>query len=120
MNATTPEAVDAPLQYQRCAGCGHTWYFRRDFCPACGHQPPQTLASAGAGTLYARTLVHRAPSEEFKALLPYTIVLVDLREGFRVMGHAEPGLPLDCAVRCEMRRVAGRLLPFFLKDPDAS
>lgn len=114
------EAADTSLHYQRCGGCGHTWYFRRDFCPACGNTSPQALVSEGAGTLYASTLVHRAPSEEFKPLLPYAIVLVDLREGFRVMGHAEPGLPLDSAVRCQMRIVAGRLLPFFLKDPHAA
>jgi uncharacterized OB-fold protein len=108
------------LRYQRCGGCGHTWYFQRDFCPACGNAPPQTLAATGEGTLYAATLVHRAPSEEFKALLPYSIVLVDMREGFRVMGHADRDLPLDEPVRCEMRSIAGRLLPFFVKDPDAA
>ena len=121
MNAAEPtRAADARLRYQRCADCGHTWYFLRDFCPACGHTAPQALESSGAGTLYANTLVHRAPSEEFKSLLPYAIVLVDMQEGFRVMGHGEPGLALDSAVRCEMRVVAGRVLPFFLKDPDAA
>jgi len=113
-------AADANLSYQRCAACGHAWYFPRDFCPACGDAHPQTLAAAGAGTLYASTLVHRAPSDEFKPLVPYTIALVDMREGFRVMGHAEPGLPLDSPVRCEMRQIAGRSLPFFLKDTDAA
>ena len=108
------------LQYQRCGACGHAWYFQRDFCPACGITAPQLLEAEGAGTLYASTLVHRAPTDEFKALLPYAIVLVQMREGFRVMGHGEPGLPLDTAVRCEMRAIAGRLLPFFLKDPDAA
>lgn len=108
------------LRYQRCGGCGHTWYFRRDFCPACGNAPPQALVSGGAGTLYASTLVHRAPAEDFKALLPYSIVLVDMREGFRVMGHAEPGLALDGPVRCELRAVAGRTIPFFVKDTDAA
>lgn len=119
MNPTAPDAARERLQYQRCAGCGNSWYFQRSFCPACGKAPPEVLQSEGAGTLYASTLVHRAPSEEFKALLPYGIVLVDMREGFRVMGHAESGLPLDSAVRCEMREIAGRLLPFFMKDPDA-
>ena len=113
-------AEEARLHYQRCGGCGHRWYFRRDFCPACSSTPPQTLEAGGAGTLYASTLVHRAPNEEFKPLLPYTIVLVDMREGFRVMGHAAPGLPLDSRVRCEMRQIAGRAVPFFLKDTDAA
>jgi uncharacterized OB-fold protein len=116
----TPVAAEARLRYQRCAACGHAWYFRRDFCPACATAPPQTLDADGAGRLYAVTLVHRAPAEEFKALVPYSIVLVDMREGFRVMGHAEPGLALDAPVRCQMRSIAGRLLPFFVKDPDVA
>ena len=127
MSATAPvpavevaPAAEAGLPYQRCGACDHSWYFQRGFCPECGHAPPLALVAAGAGTLYAATLVHRAPSEEFKALVPYSIVLVDMREGFRVMGHAEPGLALDAPVRCEMRRIAGRLLPFFVKDPDAA
>lgn len=115
------EARDhATLAYQHCAACGHTWYFQRQFCPACGDPRPQSLHAEGAGTVYASTLVHRAPSDEFKALVPYTIVLVDMREGFRVMGHAEPGLALDSPVRCEMREIAGRVMPFFLKDTDVA
>lgn len=117
--AVRPEA-DVRLQYQRCGDCGHAWYFRRDFCPACGNTPPRLLVSDGRGTLYASTLVHRAPAEEFKPLVPYAIVLVDMGEGFRVMGHAEPGLALDTPVRCEMRSIAGRSIPYFVKDPDAS
>jgi uncharacterized OB-fold protein len=118
--AAQSDAADARLHFQRCGGCGHTWYFQRDFCPACGNAHPELLPADGRGTLYASTLVHRAPSEEFKPLVPYGIVLVDMREGFRVMGHGEPGLPLDARVRCEMRRLAGRTIPFFVKDPDAS
>jgi hypothetical protein len=46
-------------------------------------------------------------------------VLVDMREGVRVMGHADRDLALDAPVRCEMRSIAGRLLPYFVKAPDA-
>jgi uncharacterized OB-fold protein len=96
------QGAEGRLQYQRCGGCGHVWYFQRDFCPACGHAPPQTLAADGAGTLHASTLVHRAPSEEFKPLLPYSIVLVDLREGFASWGMPNPASPWTrpCAARC--------------------
>lgn len=118
MSETAIEA--STLRYQRCGGCGHTWYFQRDFCPTCGNASPTTLEAQGAGRLYAATLVHRAPSQEFKPLVPFCIVLVDMQESFRVMGHAEPGLALGSAVRCEMRRIAGATIPFFVKDPDAA
>ena len=118
MNAST-HATGPGLRHQRCAACDHAWYFRRDFCPRCGAGGPEEVTSAGRGTVYASTVVHRAPSEEFRALVPYTIVLIKIPQGFRVMGHAEPGLALDTRVRCEMRPLAGRLLPFFVKDIDA-
>ena len=68
----------------------------------------------------ASTLVHRAPSEEFRAIAPYRIVLVDLADGIRVMGHADIDVHMDDQVRCEVRVIAGRGLPFFVKDKHVS
>jgi uncharacterized OB-fold protein len=106
------------VAFQRCEGCAHVWYFRREFCPACGKTEPQALASAGTGTIHASTLVHRAPSDEFRALAPYRVVLVDLDEGFRMMGHGEPSLVIADRVHCQFRSVADRLLPYFVACPE--
>jgi uncharacterized protein len=43
----------------------------------------ETVTSAGAGVVYATTVVHR-PDEE-----PYNVCLVDLDEGVRAMGRVE-------------------------------
>lgn len=104
------------IVYQRCGSCSSVWYFRREFCPACGSAAPQPLASAGRGTVHAGTLVHRAPSDEFRALAPYRVVLVDVDEGFRMMGHGHESLAIGDRVRCRFEQLAGRLLPFFEKD----
>ena len=104
------------IAIQRCRACGHAWYFAREFCPACGAGAPETSAASGRGVVHAGTLVHRAPSDDFKALAPYRIVLVDLEEGVRVMGHADPDLAIGDRVRCTVRRIAGRPLPHFIKD----
>lgn len=101
------------LLYQRCTACGHVWYFRRGFCPACGDGAPERLASAGAGTVHATTLVHRAPDAAFRAEAPYRLALVDLDEGFRVMAHADRGVAVGDRVRFEARTIAGRVLPHF-------
>jgi len=61
----------------------------------------------------ACTQVERAPNDEFRALLPYAIVLVDLDEGFRAMGHGAPGLVIGDRVRCAIRTIAGKPLPYF-------
>jgi uncharacterized OB-fold protein len=57
--------------------------------------------------------VHRAPTEELQALVPYVIVLVDADEGFRLMAHGTDGLEIGDAVTGRLREFAGRLLPYF-------
>ena len=104
------------IAIQRCRACRHVWYFARSFCPVCGVDAPETSAASGRGVVHAATLVHRAPSDDFKALAPYRIVLVDLEEGVRVMGHADPELAIGDRVRCTVRTIAGRPLPSFAKD----
>ena len=99
--------------FQQCGACRHTWYFRRDFCPACGHASPATSTSTGIGTVHASTLVQRAPSDDFRAAAPYRIVLIDVVEGFRMMGHGDLSLAIGDRVRCRVRKIAGRLLPYF-------
>lgn len=104
------------IVFQECRSCAHAWYFRRAFCPACGAPGPQERASVGNGTVHAGTLVHRAPTDEFRALAPYRIVLVDVDEGFRMMGHGAPGLAIGDRVRCGFRPLGERLLPYFEKE----
>jgi hypothetical protein len=60
-------------------------------------------------------LVHRAPDERFKALVPYRLVLVDMQDGMRVMGHAQASLQIGDQVRCEIHTLAGQPLPFFTR-----
>jgi len=67
------------------------------------------------GTVYAATLVTRAPSEELRAHAPYLILLVDADEGFRVMAHGDPSLEIGDRVRCRFIALAGRLIPYFDK-----
>ena len=129
MNSNTeinvPEASDwtqggKQVVFQQCGACHNTWYFHRSFCPDCGHAAPANVTSTGAGTVHAITLVHRAPSDEFRAAAPYRIVLVDAAEGFRMMGHGDLSLAIGDPVRCHIRSIAGRWLPYFEKEPHES
>jgi uncharacterized OB-fold protein len=52
----------------------------------------ETVTSAGAGVVYATTVVHR-PEEE-----PYNVCLVDLDEGVRVMGRVDGPAPEHVAI----------------------
>jgi uncharacterized protein len=52
----------------------------------------ESVTSAGAGVVYATTVVHR-PDEE-----PYNVCLVDLDEGVRAMGRVEGVAPEDVTI----------------------
>jgi uncharacterized OB-fold protein len=100
------------VAYQSCTRCAAVWYFARTFCPACG-APAQWRQAAGTGTVYARTLVTRAPSDDLRAHAPYLIVLVDADERFRLMAHGDPALEIGDRVRCRFVDFGGRRVPWF-------
>lgn len=101
------------IRYQRCGGCGHTWYFVRTFCPRCGGTDVPAHTASGRGVVHAVTIVDRAPTTEMKALAPYTLVMVDADEGFRLMAHGASGLEIDDRVTGEVVELAGRPIPHF-------
>lgn len=103
------------IAYQSCGSCKAVWYFQRGFCPECGTAPPAALQASGLGTVHARTLVARAPTEELRAHAPYLIVLIDADEGFRLMAHGEPDLQIGDRARARFTLLAGRKIPFFDK-----
>ena len=103
------------IAYQSCGACSASWYFKRTFCPRCGATAPVSLQSAGRGTVHARTLVARAPTEELRAHAPYLIVLVDADEGFRLMAHGDAALQIGDRVLGGFVRLAGRKVPYFAK-----
>lgn len=103
------------LLYQRCASCGRAQFYPRAHCAACQAKGLEWRRSAGLGSVYSHTTVHRAPTPAFKPMVPYVIALVDLDEGFRMMMNV-----LDCApskvaigtrVRVVFRESDGALLP---------
>lgn len=73
------------LLYQRCRACGHAQFYPRSLCAACSATDLEWLPSSKRGTIHSFTVVQRAPTEAFKADVPYVLALVDLEEGFRMM-----------------------------------
>lgn len=104
------------LRYQACAACGAPQTLARYACRSCGATRLEWRTAAGRGTVYAVTVVARAPSEEFRALAPYTLAIVELDEGPRLMGHAAPGVAIGDRVRAEVFAFAGRDLVRFRPD----
>jgi uncharacterized OB-fold protein len=103
----------AAIVYQCCESCKKVWYFRRDFCPNCGSSDPKSRQASGAGRVYAKSLVHRAPSEALRALAPYLIVMIDMDEGFRMMGHGDPSLEIGDRASARFVDFDGIVVPRF-------
>ena len=104
------------LRYQQCDQCSRAQYYPRPFCAVCGHESLSWLVAAGTGTVYSATDIIRAPSPTFEKLVPYTMVLIDLDEGLRMMGHAAPQLSIGDRVKVAYREHEGRFLPYFERD----
>lgn len=103
----------ARLAYDSCAACGAHWSFPRPFCPHCGSDKIERREASGLGTVASVTQVTRAPSKDLQAYAPYTLVLVDLDEGCRVMAHGEAGLRIGARVKAGFRDFGGALAPVF-------
>ena len=103
------------LVFSRCGACQHAQLAAYRVCVACGSPELITEVSSGKGAIASFTVVHRAPSEFFKAQTPYTLALIDFDEGFRAMmsvsGRDQPAIGDRVKVDFSARGPAGEPLP---------
>lgn len=78
-------ARDERLVYQTCTTCGHRQFYPRTVCTSCLGDDLAVSEARGTGTVYSYTTVMRPAGPEFAGATPYTVVLVDLSEGVRVI-----------------------------------
>lgn len=97
---------ESELRLQRCVGCSRHRFPPLPACPYCGDARSAVDTSPGRGTLYSWVVVHRAFSDAFSADVPYTVGVVELDEGCRVLARLElsgqppaAGLPLAAGYR---------------------
>lgn len=81
------------LTVQHCRDCGNHQHYPRLLCTSCASRNLELVDAAGSGTVYATTVVRRAPSPAFADDVPYVVALVELDEGPRLMANV-----VDCAV----------------------
>jgi uncharacterized OB-fold protein len=73
------------LLLQHCLDCGSVQFYQRALCGRCLSAHVEHRPASGRGTIYSFSTVHRPPSPEFKEDVPYTVVLVELEEGPRMI-----------------------------------
>ena len=81
------------LLMQECADCGELTFPPQAMCPACRSFNKGWCRSSGRGKVYSWVVVHRPSHPYFADKVPYAVVLVEMEEGFRVVGGID--LPHD-------------------------
>jgi uncharacterized OB-fold protein len=108
------------LLVQRCNTCGVRFFTPEVACTGCAGFDWAWTGSAGVGTVYSFTVVHRAAGPEFET--PYVVAAVDLDEGWTMMTHIvscpADDVVIGLRVRVEFVAVSPTLtLPCFRPDP---
>jgi hypothetical protein len=105
------------LRLQRCDACSHAYFPPRPFCPKCASRSVSVFRASGRGTL-ASYVIHHRPMPGFEP--PYSIALVDLEEGPRMMSNVvgcpqtPEALQLDMPLEVTFTEVSDEItLPHF-------
>ncbi|MCH9673454.1 MAG: OB-fold domain-containing protein [Gammaproteobacteria bacterium] len=86
------------LRFQRCSQCDAWRHMPRETCRNCGSFEWTWERSAGKGTVFSWTVIHRALHPGFAEELPYAAVIVELEEGVRLVSNVVDVAPDDLAV----------------------
>lgn len=77
---------------QRCKQCGALRWQPAPLCPECLQSGGTWVDLSGRGTVWSFAEYHRAMHPAFAAAVPYTVVMVELEEGLRMIGAMQgPG-----------------------------
>lgn len=75
-----------------CRSCGHRTFPPRADCPECLGGDFDYVELSGRGTVYTFTTIAAAPTG-FEDVAPYTVTVIDLEEGGRLLGWLGASLP---------------------------
>ncbi len=75
------------LYLQKCLDCGKFRFYPRSICPHCFSYNTEWTKVSGKGKIYSFTVAHRAGSPSFRADVPYSIAIIELEEGVRMMSN---------------------------------
>lgn len=83
-------AREGRLLVAHCRSCGRNHYYPRSICPHCFSDETEWKDAEGTGTIYAFSVMRRAP-------VPYAVAYVELAEGPRMLGNI---------VNCDLERLS--------------
>nr|WP_304523808.1 OB-fold domain-containing protein [Actinoplanes sp. DH11] len=80
------------LRIQRCGECGALRHPPGPACPRCGALKQEHTVAAGTGTVHSFVVCHHPPVPGRRA--PWTVGLIDLTEGVRMVGEVRSARPI--------------------------
>ena len=84
------------LVFQRCRDCGTWVHPPRPTCPKCHSFEKEWAPSSGRGIVHSWVTYRESPHPGFKA--PYSVVLVELEEGMRLISNMVDVGPEDVTI----------------------
>jgi uncharacterized OB-fold protein len=116
-------ARERRLAMPRCDDCGRFHFYPHTLCPHCNSPRLKWTDCSGKGVVYSFTVVHRAPSPAFAALVPYVVAAVKLAEGPHMMtnitGCAPDAVRIGMPVRVVFQQLSDEItLPMFEPVPE--
>ena len=81
------------LRFQRCTDCGAWRHLPRPMCGECGSFDYEWARSSGKGKVYSWITVVQPMLPAFNDTVPYTVPLVDMDEGVRMVAMIEGVAP---------------------------
>jgi len=79
-------ARDGRLVAQRCARCGTFRWTPAEICPECLSSETDWAPLSGRAVVWSYAVYRRAMHPAFKAAVPYTVAMLELPEGIRMLG----------------------------------
>ncbi|MYN14212.1 hypothetical protein GSY71_13790 [Pusillimonas sp. TS35] len=105
----------AKLELIQCRSCKAWWSLHPYACKQCGGHDLALKPVSGAGRIKAKTTISRAPDAFWRQYVPYTVVLVVLREGVTVMGQADNDVQVEQLVQAAVQVQEERRLIRFIR-----
>ncbi|MFG2959396.1 Zn-ribbon domain-containing OB-fold protein [Streptomyces sp. NPDC048291] len=107
------------LVIPHCPSCGLRFFTPEPACPGCLSRDWRYAPSAGRGTVYSVTVVHRAPGPGFDT--PFALAVIDLDEGGTLLSHVDADAPdtvaIGMRVRVDLRPLTDDItLPYFVPE----
>jgi uncharacterized protein len=109
----------------RCAECGQLMAPPVANCSSCLAARFEWVPNAGRGTVYSHIEYHRSWLREYDGRVPYTVAIVELDEGPRLItalvGDTSDWVKIGARVRVAFQeRAQGARVPVFEHDPPSA